>query len=57
MKYLEENIGVLKIQLTADELQDLEAVFPLGVAAGERYSEIRHAESEPVRRSAPRPFK
>jgi aryl-alcohol dehydrogenase-like predicted oxidoreductase len=39
VKYLEENIGALKIKLTADELQDLEAAFPRGVAAGERYSE------------------
>ncbi len=38
-KYLEENIGALEIELSADDLRRLAEVFPFGVAAGERYPE------------------
>jgi len=38
-KYLEENVGALNIELRADELRSLNEVFPLGIAAGERYPE------------------
>lgn len=38
-KYLEENLGALDIKLTAEELLDIERVFPRGAAAGGRYTE------------------
>ncbi|NWD48578.1 aldo/keto reductase [Pseudomonas gingeri] len=38
-KYLEENVGALDVQLSATELQALEAVFPANAAAGLRYPE------------------
>lgn len=36
-KNLEENVGATEITLTADELQQIEAVAPKGVASGDRY--------------------
>jgi len=36
-KYLEENVGATEITLTPDELNQIEAVAPKGVAAGDRY--------------------
>lgn len=36
-KYLEENIAAVGITLSADELEEIEQVFPMGCAAGERY--------------------
>lgn len=38
-KYLEENVGALEIELSADDLRRLNEVFPFGAAAGERYPE------------------
>ena len=38
-KYLEENAGALNVQLTAEDLRQIEQVFPRGVAAGTRYPE------------------
>jgi len=35
--YLEENIAALKVKLTADDLERLDALMPKGVAAGNRY--------------------
>lgn len=40
VKYLEENLGALNVHLNADDLAQLEAVFPLGAAAGERYPDM-----------------
>jgi aryl-alcohol dehydrogenase-like predicted oxidoreductase len=37
---LEENVAVLAVELTDDELRDLEAVFPKGAAAGDRYADM-----------------
>jgi len=37
--YLEENIGALSVTLTKAELAEIDAVAPLGVAAGLRYPE------------------
>lgn len=37
VKYLEENARAADVVLSADELQELEAVFPKGAATGERY--------------------
>jgi aryl-alcohol dehydrogenase-like predicted oxidoreductase len=38
-EYLEQNVGALDVQLTADDLREINEVFPQGVAAGQRYSE------------------
>jgi aryl-alcohol dehydrogenase-like predicted oxidoreductase len=38
-KYLEENVGVLDIELDQDELRLLSEIFAHGAAAGERYPE------------------
>jgi aryl-alcohol dehydrogenase-like predicted oxidoreductase len=34
---VDENVGALDVELTGDDLAALDAVFPPGVAAGERY--------------------
>ena len=39
-KYLEENVGALEIELTADDLERLEAAFPEGATAGDRYENM-----------------
>ncbi len=36
-KYLEENVGALKVRLTHTDLERIDRVLPHGVAAGERY--------------------
>ena len=37
--YLEENLGALKVSLTADHLRVLEEAFPIGATSGPRYHE------------------
>jgi len=37
IRYLEENLGALQIQLSLDEVSRMEKAFPLGAAAGDRY--------------------
>ena len=37
LKYLEENLGALHERLTPAELGEINAIFPTGAAAGERY--------------------
>jgi aryl-alcohol dehydrogenase-like predicted oxidoreductase len=39
IRYLEENIGALNVHLTKEELEEIEAIAPKGVAAGQRYPE------------------
>jgi aryl-alcohol dehydrogenase-like predicted oxidoreductase len=39
VKYLDENIGALDIQLTDEDLKRLDAILPPGAAAGQRYHE------------------
>lgn len=39
MKYLEENAAALQISLTQEELKELDAIAPKGVASGSRYPE------------------
>lgn len=39
VKYLEENVAALDVQLSADELRQLDELLPLGAAAGTRYPE------------------
>src|ERR1700756_1756701 len=38
-KYLEENVGALKVQLTKEDLRRIDEVFPPEAAAGQRYPE------------------
>jgi len=38
-RYLEENVGALSVHLSHEELRAIDAVAPLGVAAGTRYPE------------------
>jgi len=38
-RYLEDNVGALDVRLGQAELDELDAVFPFGAAAGERYPE------------------
>jgi aryl-alcohol dehydrogenase-like predicted oxidoreductase len=40
VQHLEENVAALEVELTAGDLADLEAVFPKGAAAGERYGDM-----------------
>lgn len=37
--YLEENTGAMNVQLTAEELKEIDAIAPKGAAAGTRYPE------------------
>jgi len=37
VKYLDDNIGALKVQLSDEDLRRLDAILPPGAAAGERY--------------------
>ncbi|MFT3780823.1 MAG: aldo/keto reductase [Nibricoccus sp.] len=36
-KYLQENLGALDVALTIEEIYEIEAAFPVGLASGERY--------------------
>ncbi|MFO0588467.1 MAG: aldo/keto reductase [Polyangiaceae bacterium] len=36
-KYLEENVGALDVRITEEEAARIDAIFPLGAAAGTRY--------------------
>ncbi len=38
-KYLIENAGAVKVSLTAEELQQIDAAAPKGIAAGDRYEQ------------------
>jgi len=38
-KYLEENVGAVKVHLTSDDLRQIDEVFPRDAAAGMRYPE------------------
>ena len=38
-KYLDENVGALDVQLSADDLRRIDEIAPKGVAAGARYPE------------------
>ncbi len=37
VRYLDENIGALEVELTGEDLKRLDAILPPGAAAGERY--------------------
>jgi aryl-alcohol dehydrogenase-like predicted oxidoreductase len=38
VRYLEENLRALEVRLTPPEAEQLDALFPLGVASGDRYN-------------------
>jgi aryl-alcohol dehydrogenase-like predicted oxidoreductase len=38
VKYLEENLAAAQVRFTPDELHDIDAILPVGAAAGERYN-------------------
>jgi aryl-alcohol dehydrogenase-like predicted oxidoreductase len=40
VKYLEENLGAVDVDLSADELAELNAIFPPGAASGPRYADM-----------------
>src|SRR5437667_12647973 len=40
VRNLEANVAALDVELTDEELRDLEAVFPKGAAAGDRYADM-----------------
>jgi aryl-alcohol dehydrogenase-like predicted oxidoreductase len=40
VKYLEENVGAVDVELTDDDLRRLDAAFPKGAAAGDRYPDM-----------------
>jgi aryl-alcohol dehydrogenase-like predicted oxidoreductase len=40
VEHLEENVAALEIDLTEDDLAALEAAFPKGATAGERYANM-----------------
>ncbi|GBF05630.1 pyridoxine 4-dehydrogenase [Deinococcus aerius] len=40
VKYLEENLGALDVQLTPEDLSRMDAAFPVGAASGERYPDM-----------------
>lgn len=39
VKYLEDNLGAVRVTLAKDELSEIDRLFPPGAAAGERYAE------------------
>jgi aryl-alcohol dehydrogenase-like predicted oxidoreductase len=40
VKRLEENVGAVNVQLSKTDLEQLDAVFPVGAAGGERYPDM-----------------
>jgi aryl-alcohol dehydrogenase-like predicted oxidoreductase len=38
VRYLEENLGAVSLKLSADDLRQLDEAFPVGAAAGDRYT-------------------
>jgi aryl-alcohol dehydrogenase-like predicted oxidoreductase len=42
-KYLEENVGALKVKLTAQDMRRIDELAPHGAAAGKRYPEAMMA--------------
>jgi aryl-alcohol dehydrogenase-like predicted oxidoreductase len=36
-KYLDENLGALTVQLTPEELAQIDAILPVGISSGDRY--------------------
>jgi aryl-alcohol dehydrogenase-like predicted oxidoreductase len=40
VKYVEENVAALNVELSADERAELDSIFPPGAASGERYPDM-----------------
>ena len=40
VQHLEENVAAVELELTDDDLRELDSVFPMGAAAGERYADM-----------------
>jgi aryl-alcohol dehydrogenase-like predicted oxidoreductase len=40
VRYLEENVGAVDVQLSDDDLRRIEEAFPKGATAGERYPDM-----------------
>jgi aryl-alcohol dehydrogenase-like predicted oxidoreductase len=38
VKYLDENLGAVRVRLTADDLAQIDAILPAGAASGDRYA-------------------
>ena len=38
VRYLEENVAAAEVELTADQLAEIDSVIPAGAVAGDRYS-------------------
>jgi aryl-alcohol dehydrogenase-like predicted oxidoreductase len=45
VRYLEENVGALAVELTAEDLQALEQAVPRGAVAGDRYGDMSHIDA------------
>jgi len=45
LAYLEENVGAIDVELTANDLAALEAVVPKGSVAGDRYGDMSHIDA------------
>ena len=43
--YLEENVGALDVELTAEDLQALEQAVPRDAVAGDRYGDMSHIDA------------
>ena len=50
VKYLEDNLGAARVSLTQAELDEIDRLFPAGVATGDRYPEAIDASSERLKR-------
>lgn len=40
LHYLEENLAALEVDLSADDLQAIDAIMPVGAALGDRYANM-----------------
>jgi aryl-alcohol dehydrogenase-like predicted oxidoreductase len=40
VKFVEENVAALKVELSADERAELDSIFPPGAASGDRYPDM-----------------
>ena len=45
VKYLEENVGAVDVELSADDLTALEQAVPRGAVSGDRYGSMASIDS------------
>ena len=45
VRYLEENVGALDVELTADDLAALEQAVPRDAVVGDRYGDMSHIDA------------